>query len=289
MELAPVRVGARDLHLRRIRASAIGRRRNLVAPRFQRAAHVPQPQIQVAQPLARLERFRGGGIALDQLPVLLRGAAGIVEVQGAEIAGQLERSAAHRIGRVTALLAELEKGRARLDQRRFVMSGEREVARLLELCRRAAAASAERKGGEDCWSWRSSRHRGFATSFKVKPQRLKRTTPRTICAGVARGRSPCACTQRDRTTEDTELTEDSFASTAYRRRTRDRAEISVTSVRSVVKALSPRRAIRPGGRRRRPRGLRPPAPPRPPRPPPPRAPRAPAPRRPPSPLPAADR
>ena len=139
-------------------ARAVGRGGDLVAPRLERSAKIAQAQIEVAEALASLERFRRGGIALHQLPVLLRGAARLVEVQRAQVAGELEGAPADVVGPVGAVVAELEEDRARLDQCRVVVPREREVARLLELGRGALAAPAEQQGDAQRQRSRSSQH-----------------------------------------------------------------------------------------------------------------------------------
>ena len=127
-------------------------------------------QVEVAEPLAGLERLGRRRVALHQLPVLLRGAAGLVEVQGAEIAGELESAAAHVVGSVFAIVTELEQHRARFDQRRVVVPGQREVARLLELGGGALAAPAEQQGGAQRQRSRSSQHQREAVPVPDGPR-----------------------------------------------------------------------------------------------------------------------
>ena len=156
--VAPVALRPRDLQLRRVGPGAVGRGRDLVAPGLDGAAHVSEPQVEIAQALARLERLWRRGVPLDQLSVLLRGAPRFVQVQGAEIAGELQGAAAHVVGAIAAIFAELEEDRARLDQGGVVVTRERQVARLLQLGGRAPAACAEQQGGDDSRPDGSSRH-----------------------------------------------------------------------------------------------------------------------------------
>src|SRR5438552_3011668 len=155
---AALRPLPRELQLRRVGPGAIGRGRDLVAPGLDGAAHVSEPQVEIAQALARLERLWRRGVPLDQLSVLLRGAPRFVQVQGAEIAGELQGAAAHVVGAIAAIFAELEEDRARLDQGGVVVTRERQVARLLQLGGRAPAACAEQQGGDDSRPDGSSGH-----------------------------------------------------------------------------------------------------------------------------------
>jgi hypothetical protein len=84
------------------------------------------------QLLAGFERFRSGGIALHQFAIFGSGAARIVEVQGAEVAGELQGATADLVNAVGIVVAQGEEKGAGLDQRGLVVPGEREITRLLE-------------------------------------------------------------------------------------------------------------------------------------------------------------
>src|SRR5437899_10367344 len=94
VELALIEKRPGDPELRHVGAGTAWGGSDLVAPGLDSALHVADAHVEVAEPFARLERFRGGGVALYQLAVFGCGAARIVEVDGAEIAGELQRTAA---------------------------------------------------------------------------------------------------------------------------------------------------------------------------------------------------
>src|SRR3954469_14865079 len=130
--LTPIEKGASDLELRRVGAGLVGRGGDLIAPRLERSANVAESHVEIAEPLARLQRLGSGGIALHQLAVLLRRAARVVEMERAEIARELEGAAPGAVLVLPAFVAEREEQGARLEERGAVMSGKRQVAGLLE-------------------------------------------------------------------------------------------------------------------------------------------------------------
>src|SRR5205814_9675748 len=94
--------------------------------------------------------YRPCMIPLYQLCIRLRSATRIVEVHRAEVSRELQSAAPHVVRARAPIVAELEEGGARFEERGVVVPRQRQIARLLEFGSRALAARAEQKGGEDC-------------------------------------------------------------------------------------------------------------------------------------------
>src|SRR5947207_28526 len=132
VELALLEQRTGDPQLGHIGALPARRRRYLIPPGLEGALHVADAHVEVAEPLPRLECFGSRWIPLHQLPVLDGGAARVIEVDGAEIARQLQRAAADGVDLLALLVAQSQQNRPRLEQCRLVVSGEGEISRMLQ-------------------------------------------------------------------------------------------------------------------------------------------------------------
>src|SRR5437773_1578800 len=96
------------------------------------------------------------------------GAARVVEIDRAEVAGQLVGAAADQVGALAALVAKREQDGPRLEERGVAVTGESKIAGLLEP---GSGPAASRKDGADS---KECLHTTIATIASPGPQRRDR-------------------------------------------------------------------------------------------------------------------